>query len=443
MIEGLRSRWKRWRSSLWFVPGVMVMAALAAAIGMIQLSAFVPRELLIRFPRLFGADAQSSRSMLSTIAGSMATIAGVTFSITVVAVAQASSQYTSRILRNFLSDRPSQLMLGMLAGTFVYCLVLIRTIRGEADLLFIPGLGVLGAFALAIVSIGYLVYFIHHIAESLQASQVLARVRRETTAVIDRSYPDIATTETAPRRSGSGAEMLQWRWTDARVSGYLQAVDCDALVAWACRHNAVVRLECRVGSFLIEGTPMLATASYETGPADGGSSTDADPPLTDAFTIGAYRTIDNDASFGIQQVVDIANKALSPGINDATTAETAIDTLSAILIRLGARCIEPSVRIVGNTERLIAPAHSYQELLGLSLDQLRRNACADAGVSIHLLCAIARVSANTPSLARRSLLAASADLLRDAAINHAAVAADVAAIEAAHARVRSPAQRDH
>jgi uncharacterized membrane protein len=103
---------------------------------MVQLSAVVPRDLLIRFPRLFGADAQSSRSMLATIAGSMATIAGVTFSITVVAVGQASSQYTSRILRNFLSDGPSQVVLGMLAGTSGYCLVLIRTIRGEADLLF-------------------------------------------------------------------------------------------------------------------------------------------------------------------------------------------------------------------------------------------------------------------------------------------------------------------
>lgn len=446
MIQRLRARWKRWRSSLWFVPAAMVMAAFLAAIGMIQLSGFVPRELLIRYPRLFGADAQSSRSMLSTIAGSMATIAGVTFSITVVAVAQASSQYTSRILRNFLSDRPSQLMLGMLAGTFVYCLVLIRTIRGDADLLFIPGLGVLGAFALAIVSIAYLVYFIHHIAESLQASQVLARVRRETIAAIDRTYPDIAEStdaDTPPRRAGGGADGLAWRWTNARVSGYLQEVDHDALVAWACRHNAVVRLEYRIGEFLIEGTPILATASYQRGTNDGGSPEGADTSLTDACSIGAYRTIDDDASFGIQQVVDIANKALSPGINDATTAVTAIDTLAAILIRLGTRCVEPPVRSVDNVERVIAPAHSYQEFLGLSMDQLRRSASADVGVSIHLLHSIARVSANTPSLARRVLLAASADLVRESAIKQAAVPADAAAIEAAHARVRSPAPRDY
>lgn len=443
MIRGWRGRWNRWRSSLWVVPAGMVVAAFVSAIGMVQLSAFVPRDLLIRFPRLFGADAQSSRSMLSTIAGSMATIAGVTFSITIVAVAQASSQYTSRILRNFLSDRPSQIMLGMLAGTFVYCLVLIRTIRGEVDLLFIPGLGVLGAFALAIASIGFLVYFIHHIAESLQASQVLARVRRETIAVIDRSYPDVGTTDTPARRSGSGAQALQWQWTNAHASGYLQHIDSDALVAWACRRNEVVRLEYCVGDYVVEGTPMLATASLGTGALDAGKGTigavEADTALTDACSVGAYRTIDDDASFGIQQVVDIANKALSPGINDATTAVTAIDTLGAILIRLGPRRIEPPVWIVENVERLIAPGRSYEALLGIGLDELRRSASADVGVSLHLLAVIARIGAHTPSLVRRKLLAASADLLREAAVDGATVAADRATIDAAHARVHRTA----
>jgi uncharacterized membrane protein len=432
----LRARWNRWRSSLWFVPGSMVVVAFLAALGMVQLSVVVPRDLLIRFPRLFGADAQSSRSMLSTIAGSMATIAGVTFSITVVAVAQASSQYTSRILRNFLSDRPSQVMLGMLAGTFVYCLVLIRTIRGDADLLFIPGLGVLGAFALAIVSIGFLVYFIHHIAESLEASQVLARVRRETVAVIDRLYPDLLvddSPETGPRR-----DTLNWQRTTARESGYLQRVDADALLAWASRRNAVVRLEHSVGEYVIEGTPLLATALREPTGAGGPllkDSADPDAELTDACEIGAHRTIDEDASFGIQQIVDIANKALSPGVNDATTAVNAIDTLSAILIRLGQRRIGPPSRLAENVERLIVPGHSYEDLVSLSLDELRRSASADVGVSIHLMRIVARTIAHTPSERRREVLVASADLIRDAAIRHATIPADGSAIEAAHAYV--------
>ncbi len=431
MIQRLRAKWTRWRSSLWFVPALMVLAAFLSAVGMIQLSAIVPRELLMRFPRLFGADAQSSRSMLSTIAGSMATIVGVTFSITVVAVAQASSQYTSRILRNFLNDRPSQVVLGMLAGTFVYCLVLIRTIRGDSDALFIPGLGVLGAFALAIVSIGFLVFFIHHIAESLQASQVLARVRRDTIAAIDRLYPEVAESATAT----AAPRADEWQWLNARESGYLQQVDGDALVAWACRCDAVVRLAPKIGEFVVEGTALLAISRLDSGIARDTEPGGADvkgAALVDACSIGAYRTVEQDVSFGIQQIVDIAAKALSPGINDSTTAVNAIDTLSAILIRLGPRPVHPPSWVIDNIPRLIAPGHSYEELVGISLDQLRRSASADVGVSVHLIRMIARVITETPLATRRRVLAASADLVRDAASHQVTLEADRLVIAAAY-----------
>ncbi|MDQ2664392.1 MAG: DUF2254 domain-containing protein [Gemmatimonadota bacterium] len=436
MISRVRERWSRWRSSLWFLPALMVLAAFLGAVGMIQLSAFVPREWLMRFPRLFGADAQSSRSMLSTIAGSMATIVGVTFSITVVAVAQASSQYTSRILRNFLSDQPSQVVLGMLAGTFVYCLVLIRTIRGDTDALFIPGLGILVAFALAILSIGFLVFFIHHIAESLQASQVLARVRRDTIAAIDRTYPDGAESVTAA--VSVAPSMGDWQWLNAPDTGYLQQVDGGALVAWACRCDAVVRLAPKIGDFVVEGTPLLAIGRRDSGIARDAVPRRADlaeAELTDACSIGAYRTVEQDASFGIQQVVDIADKALSPGINDSTTAVNAIDTLSAILIRLGPRLIDTPSRVIDDIQRLIAPGHTYEELVRISLDQLRRSASADVGVSIHLIRMLARVIVETPIASRRLTLAAGAILVRDAASNRVTLEADRVVIAAAYEHV--------
>ncbi|MCY7379093.1 MAG: DUF2254 domain-containing protein, partial [Gemmatimonadaceae bacterium] len=145
-------------------------------------------------------------------------------------------------------------------------------------------------------------------------------------------------------------------------------------------------------------------------------------------------TIDDDASFGIQQVIDIANKALSPGINDATTAVTAIDTLCAILIRLGSRCTNRPARIVDGVERVIMAGHSYGEFVSIGLDQLRRNASADVGVSVHLLRVIARIIAATPCETRRRLLLTSADLLREASSRRVAVAADGLAIDAAHAQ---------
>ena len=170
--------WARLRDSLWFVPSLIVLAAVLLAIGMVELSALAPSEALARWPRLFGAGADGSRSMLSAIAGSMITVAGVTFSITMVAVTQASAQYTPRILRNFMRDRANQAVLGIFVGIFAYCLVVLRTIRGGDGPDFVPSLAVLVGILLALLGIAVLIFFIHHIATALQASEIIARIAR-------------------------------------------------------------------------------------------------------------------------------------------------------------------------------------------------------------------------------------------------------------------------
>lgn len=189
-MHRLRAWWTTVRDSLWFVPATMIFGAVALALGIIEVSDRVDREVLLRYPRLSGAGAASSREMLSTIASAMMTVAGVTFSITTVAVTQASSQYTSRILRNFMRDRQNQVTLGTLTGVFVYCLVVIRTVRGDDDLRFIPEIAVLGAFVLAVVAIGVLVFSIHHVASSLQASSILSRISTETVAAVEHLFPE-------------------------------------------------------------------------------------------------------------------------------------------------------------------------------------------------------------------------------------------------------------
>src|SRR4029079_16914816 len=140
-------------------------------------------------PLLFGAGAEGSRGMLSTIAGSMITIAGGTFSLTIAALATASTQYTSRVLRNFMRDGHNQLLVGCFVGIFTYCLVVLRTVRGEAEGLFVPSLAVFAALLLALLGIGVLVFFIHHIASSIQASTVIAAITDESLAVIERVFP--------------------------------------------------------------------------------------------------------------------------------------------------------------------------------------------------------------------------------------------------------------
>lgn len=170
--------WNGLRASLWFLPGLIVVCSVVLAVALVEIDGRVRPEFLAEYSRLFGAGAEGSRGMLGAIAGSMITVAGVTFSITIVALSLASSQYTPRILRNFMSDRANQSVLGVFVGVFTYCIVVMRTVRGGDEGVFVPSLAVTFAVFLAIVGIGFLIFFIHHTAESIQASSVIASAAR-------------------------------------------------------------------------------------------------------------------------------------------------------------------------------------------------------------------------------------------------------------------------
>ena len=188
-MNRLRRLWSNLRSSFWFVPSLIVAASIVFAVALIEADSVGSDQWLAQWPRLFGAGAEGARQMLSTLAGSMMTVMGVTFSMTLVALALASSQYTSRILRNFMRSRVTQGTLGIFAGIFTYCLIVLRTIRGgEAE--FVPSLAVFFAFVLALGGVGVLIFFIHHIASSIQASSIIASVAQETIAAIDRLFPE-------------------------------------------------------------------------------------------------------------------------------------------------------------------------------------------------------------------------------------------------------------
>ena len=178
------------RSSFWFVPSLMVAISIVLATVLVEAESAVSDRWLAQWPRLFGAGAEGARQMLSTLAGSMMSVMGVTFSMTLVALALASSQYTSRILRNFMGSRATQSTLGIFAGIFTYCLIVLRTIRGGDEGAFVPSLAVFFGFVMALGGVGALMFFIHHIASSIQASSIIASVAQETIAAIDRLFPE-------------------------------------------------------------------------------------------------------------------------------------------------------------------------------------------------------------------------------------------------------------
>lgn len=372
-IARLTQLWVNLHSSLWFLPALIVLGAIGLAIGLIAAEPLVADDLLKRWPRFFGAGAEGSRSLLGAVATSMITVAGVVFSITVVAITLAASQYSSRVLRNFMRDRANQAVLGVFVGIFAYCLVVVRTIRGGDEAVFVPSLAVLGGLLLALVGVAVLIFFIHHITLSVQAAQILAAVCRDTLDAIDTLFPD-------PHRISPGDEDTdfsqggEWHSVAAERSGYIQRIDMGGLVSLARERQAVIRLERGVGDFLIEGLPALSIQAG-TAPDD-----DSAGMLRMAISVARQRTVEQDPGFGIRQIVDVALKALSPGVNDTTTAVMCLDYLTLILLRLGQRRISCRYRDEAGTVRVLSCGPTFESLLSESLDQIRQN--ADGNVTV-------------------------------------------------------------
>lgn len=397
-MNRLKSLWILIRSSLWFIPTMMVVVSIALAIGLVEFHKGYPLDWASANPLLFGVGVEGARVMLSTIAGSMITVAGIVFSLTIAALVTASGQYTSRILRNFMRNRRNQLVLGSFVGIFTYCLVVLRTIRGGYEDTFVPSIAVFGGLLLALAGIGVLVYFIHHIANSIQASTIVDAITNETLDVLDRSYPaDVDDTTSDVGRGATGAETT-WRIVDAATRGYVQGIDVEAIVGIADELALTVRMEARPGDFVMESTPLLSIMQ--------GAEIDESTRerLRATIAIRVFRTIDEEFGFGIRQLVDISLKALSPGVNDTTTAVMCIDHLGAIVTRLSERSMPTRFQGADNATRLFLVGTSFADVLDSAFDEIRNNATGNVEVLAHLLQAIGAAGRRTDDPIRRSAL---------------------------------------
>jgi len=315
-------------ASFWFVPGLMVVAAgVLAAVALALDGAVVQAEL----PEwVYAGGADGARALLSTVAGSMVTVAGVGFSITIVALVLASTQFGPRLLTLFMRDVVSQATLGTFAGTFTYCILVLRTIRGpdEGGTAFVPQIGITLAIGLTLLSVAALVYFFHHVAVSIQAPKLVATVARDVDHAIDHLNPGNVghggpqpNADQVPSNEADGVVV-------ATASGYVQVVDDAALFELATRHDLCVRLTVRPGLFVVLGNPILVVRP----------SSRLDDVLAGALRstliVGDVRTPEDDIEFSVRQLVEVALRALSPAINDPFTAMAAVDWLGAALARL-------------------------------------------------------------------------------------------------------------
>ncbi len=410
MKTWLINHWESLRANFWFVPTVMVLGSVALSLLTINLDKATGTDNRVAtLGWTFSRGPEGSRAVLSTVAGSMMTITSVTFSITIVALQLASSQFGPRLLRNFMRDRGNQVSLGTFIATFAYCLLVLRTVNGTEDQRFVPHISVTVGLILALTSLGVLIYFIHHAAASIQAENVIANVGRDLDQAITRLFPEGVGVGPSGRTGGgpppAGFEGESRPVASGR-SDYLQDVDLDRLMELAREHDVVIGVPHRPGKFLIAGGDLA-----RVWPGDRLDDEIAER-IRGAFYLGPIRTLTQDVEFAIDQLVEIAVRALSPGVNDPFTAINCVDRLGAALVVLAGREIPSPFRYDDEGRlRLIADASTVVGLVNAAFDQVRQAARDDAAVTIRLLETIAAVAGQARGEAWRSALRRQAEMV--------------------------------
>ncbi len=322
----------RIRGSYWFVPSVMTAGSAALSFLTTALDRALGAEVTRELGYFYTGGPEGARQLFATVASSMITVAGVTFSITIVALTLASQQFGPRVLHNFMHNRSNQVVLGTYVSGFVYSLLMLRTVRSIDSALFTPHISVSVAVLLAIAGVGVLIFFIHHISLSIQVSTVISRVGQELDHSIENLFPsrigghapNLNPVEEEQIPDNFGQESLP---IFAKSTGYVQMIENDRLMKIANERDLIIRLEQRPGRFVAEGVPLAYIWPSTRANAQVLNR------ISNSLVIGSSRTTLQDAEFSIKQLVEIAVRALSPSINDPETAIMCLDRLSAALSR--------------------------------------------------------------------------------------------------------------
>jgi uncharacterized membrane protein len=374
--------WESLRTSFWFIPSIMVCMATGLAKLLLMFDRYgyqAPAKFLHFF---YETSPESARALLTTIASSMITVTSIAFSITVVALTLASSQFGPRLIRNFMMDKGTQSVLGVFVSTYIYCLLIIQATKSYGEKVFVPGISVYIAVLLAFVSVGMLIFFIHHVARSIQADNVINNVYHQLRDSIDRLFPDIEEgTQTPDLRTQQYQQNYRSRFEImAKESAYVQALDLDLLVSLGQKYDMVVEVKYKPGDFVVKNATLLVILCHSS----------EQPPvkekLPQILVQGSQRTPVQDPEFAIHQLVEIAVRALSPGINDPYSAITCVDKLSAILCELCARPFPDSSRFDDSGAlRVTINSINFSGLGEAAFNQIRQYSKDSVAVTIRLL----------------------------------------------------------
>ena len=443
MRSKLVSTWDALLASYWFLPGVMTLGSVLLAALMVWFDTGDKLTWLRDIPFISLSQPDGARSLLSTISGSMIGVAGVAFSITMVVLTLTSGQYGPRLVGNFMRDRGNQFVLGSFIGTFIYCLLVLRTIRSadESGALtsFVPHLAVTFSVLLAAFNLGVFIYFIHHTAESIQASTIITNIAKSLEDLIKKIYPE----ERFSHERGPSDEALniatsvpdsfdeEAQSVPMEHSSYLQTVGVQRLVAAAKEHGVIVRVPHRPGTFLVERRPLLLVWPKER------LTDELAGKLRGAFTFGPRRTPLQDFDFLFDQLTEVALRALSPGINDPVTAIECINRIGeGFNLFVSRKPHSPYFLDDEEKLRLIYTQVDIKDLVQNTFGPLRRFSGDNMMVSLHLLQTITVLRALNDHPRLSDALVEQADLILEVA-SDVLIEADLEEVSRAHRQATS------
>lgn len=389
--------YRRIKASYWFIPGIFVMVAMVLALGSLQIDTILDDEIFTGIAWFGSGSPEGARTILTLIGGSMISVAGIVFSITIAAIVFASGQYGPHIIPEFMRDRSNQVTLGVFIATFVYCLLgLYRVHAGEEA--FVPHLTVIFALVFAAASLITFIYFIHHILETLHVSNVIARLGRDLIHDMRERFPSelgegrgTATRETLPEGFMQDAVPVL-----ADGTGYIYTLSANAVFKAATESGVIIRLVRRPGDFVSQGRPL----AWIWPPENAGE--DVQERIRRCYAWGSQKTQDQDIAFLIEQLTGITARALSPGINDPYTATDTIHWMGAALSEAGRGEAPQSIRRDENGDiRVIAHPLDFEEVASLIFDRIRPYVAPDRNASLATLTVMADVLFDLPDEPRR------------------------------------------
>lgn len=417
MKLSLSSIWEDVRTSFWFVPTLMTVGAVILSFSTLWVDEWsgTPGVWWI-----YSGDANGARSVLSVISGSMITVTSIVFSITIVALTLASGQFGSRLLRNYMRDTGNQVVLGTFIATFIYSLLILRSVRSEGANEFIPNISVTVGVLLVFLSVGVLIYFIHHVATKIQVESIVSAIFKETTEAVDDQFPHELNGQ---NEEGMGRKNLQSDLPGtfdeeaydikADSSNYLKVVEFESLLQLAEKHDLIIEVLYRPGDFVISGsTVMLVWPPHQIDES-------LHNKLYNNFILGEHRTLTQNAEYGIQQLVEIAVRALSPGVNDPFTAVNCIDRLAAILCQVAQKQFpSPYHSDEAGNLRIVLKTATFEGYVDTALNQIRQNSESSTAVLIKLMEAVNAIKSRLSRSEHHRILRKHAEMIKNTAQNN-------------------------